>query len=394
MFDFFWHKNSSPKVFDYIPLGNIKNELTENAINDIDDVLNNLTFSELNIKNKSNKLADIRFLFIKKNVLDEFWLRVIQKYLTTEPILKNGESNEMFFFRHYNEIVNYHRKLKIKNNAEKLELAKELLANNYDILMLEFIKINPDFFPTLEEEFNHTFSGWLRYSELAQIIYEIRQQNYRATACFQVLNNQIKNLFGMIIKIAIEINFLPLIKFIERQGVDLGTFIVDQQSQKTALHLAIENNHPVIIEYLVKNKIGINIPDKDGMTPLHYAIRAKQLGIAQLLLENNADPFFVSKNTLITSSPLSYALSQFSLDDQQYLYDSWKTEKRLFYSNYTHDEYENYTDNGAGFIMDNAQRDFKTAVDFYNLFSSYRNKKHENTDKVIKNIPTTPSFTT
>ncbi|CAE1285817.1 MIB [Acanthosepion pharaonis] len=42
---------------------------------------------------------------------------------------------------------------------------------------------------------------------------------------------------------------------------------------QTALHLAVERQHTQIVRLLVREKCNLNIPDKDGDTPLHEALR-------------------------------------------------------------------------------------------------------------------------
>ena len=42
---------------------------------------------------------------------------------------------------------------------------------------------------------------------------------------------------------------------------------------QTALHLAVERQHVQIVKLLVREGANLNIPDKDGDTPLHEALR-------------------------------------------------------------------------------------------------------------------------
>ncbi|KAG8187082.1 hypothetical protein JTE90_016178 [Oedothorax gibbosus] len=44
-------------------------------------------------------------------------------------------------------------------------------------------------------------------------------------------------------------------------------------NQQTPLHLAVERQHTQIVRLLVREKCSLNIPDKDGDTPLHEALR-------------------------------------------------------------------------------------------------------------------------
>uniref|UniRef100_A0A0L8FS13 RING-type domain-containing protein n=2 Tax=Octopus bimaculoides TaxID=37653 RepID=A0A0L8FS13_OCTBM len=57
--------------------------------------------------------------------------------------------------------------------------------------------------------------------------------------------------------------------------VDQGKANMDIQNVnlQTALHLAVERQHTQIVRLLVREKCNLNVPDKDGDTPLHEALR-------------------------------------------------------------------------------------------------------------------------
>lgn len=57
--------------------------------------------------------------------------------------------------------------------------------------------------------------------------------------------------------------------------VHMGKANMDKQNVnlQTALHLAVERQHVQIVKLLVRNGANLNIPDKDGDTPLHEALR-------------------------------------------------------------------------------------------------------------------------
>ncbi len=65
---------------------------------------------------------------------------------------------------------------------------------------------------------------------------------------------------------------------------------------QTALHLAVENRHEVVAQYLVRGGSGKNssggeldVQDNEGQTALHIAVRTGQVAMVQLLLRAKAD---------------------------------------------------------------------------------------------------------
>ncbi len=85
--------------------------------------------------------------------------------------------------------------------------------------------------------------------------------------------------------------------------VNMGKANLDRQNVnfQTALHLAVERQHVQIVKLLVRKGANLNLPDKDGDTPLHEALRHHTLsqlrqlqdveGFGKLLmgLRNNTD---------------------------------------------------------------------------------------------------------
>eukprot|EP00339_Tiarina_fusa_P008981 CAMPEP_0117081440 /NCGR_PEP_ID=MMETSP0472-20121206/57397_1 /TAXON_ID=693140 ORGANISM="Tiarina fusus, Strain LIS" /NCGR_SAMPLE_ID=MMETSP0472 /ASSEMBLY_ACC=CAM_ASM_000603 /LENGTH=795 /DNA_ID=CAMNT_0004809365 /DNA_START=77 /DNA_END=2460 /DNA_ORIENTATION=- len=66
---------------------------------------------------------------------------------------------------------------------------------------------------------------------------------------------------------------------------------IDSQSKhgESALHQSCLRGNVTAVKFLLKNRAQINILNKIGETPLHYAVRASQKEIIQLLLEYGAD---------------------------------------------------------------------------------------------------------
>ena len=67
--------------------------------------------------------------------------------------------------------------------------------------------------------------------------------------------------------------------------INMGKANLDRQNVnlQTALHLAVERQHVQIVKLLVRKGANLNIPDKDGDTPLH---EGKNLNLHFCLLSN------------------------------------------------------------------------------------------------------------
>ncbi|THA02382.1 ankyrin repeat domain-containing protein [Rodentibacter pneumotropicus] len=101
---------------------------------------------------------------------------------------------------------------------------------------------------------------------------------------------------------------LELLKeiFIDEKKLDILS--VSQKERWNSLHSALllcEVDHPKkeVIQFYIDNGVDINAQDIYGMTPLHYAMRGKNVDAAIALLNAGADP---NIEDIDTSTPLAY----------------------------------------------------------------------------------------
>ncbi|MGX2970194.1 ankyrin repeat domain-containing protein [Ursidibacter sp. B-7004-1] len=61
-----------------------------------------------------------------------------------------------------------------------------------------------------------------------------------------------------------------------------------------------------VVEFYIKNGVEVNAQDMYGMTPLHYAMRSKNVDAAIALLNAGADPNIPNQDNLIPLSMIGY----------------------------------------------------------------------------------------
>lgn len=66
--------------------------------------------------------------------------------------------------------------------------------------------------------------------------------------------------------------------------------IKENNYHTTALHIAVMNDSPKVIQFLIVHGMDPNIKNIGGETPLHIAASDNSLDCAKILLENGADP--------------------------------------------------------------------------------------------------------
>lgn len=80
-------------------------------------------------------------------------------------------------------------------------------------------------------------------------------------------------------------NHVEVAELLIRQGK--ANMDVQNHNLQTALHLAVERQHPQIVRLLIREGANLNIPDKDGDSPLHEALRNHTLSQLKQLQDAN-----------------------------------------------------------------------------------------------------------
>jgi ankyrin repeat protein len=87
--------------------------------------------------------------------------------------------------------------------------------------------------------------------------------------------------------------------------INMGKANLDRQNVnlQTALHLAVERQHVQIVKLLVRKGANLNIPDKDGDTPLHEGEHWRGLNLWLLALINFH--FSLASSYSVSAAPAS-----------------------------------------------------------------------------------------
>ncbi|PGH23075.1 hypothetical protein AJ80_02849 [Polytolypa hystricis UAMH7299] len=82
---------------------------------------------------------------------------------------------------------------------------------------------------------------------------------------------------------------------ITRYFISSGVNISAVSEMKTALHVALRNDHPIAALLLIDAGIDISVADESGRTALHYAVSRGHVEVIEHLLRNGADPYARTK---------------------------------------------------------------------------------------------------
>lgn len=119
----------------------------------------------------------------------------------------------------------------------------------------------------------------------------------------------------------------PLLSAILRQKVEIAQLLIIKgadvnaadPSSRTAMHLAVERNLPVLIPKLAECGAKLNELDSVGWTPLHWAAAKDRVDAAGALIDSGADVHAISN---LGGSALHEAASSGSVDMIQLLLDA------------------------------------------------------------------------
>lgn len=121
----------------------------------------------------------------------------------------------------------------------------------------------------------------------------------------KILNHRSQNLLSPL-QCAVLGNHVEMVNKLISLGAD-PCFLT--RDRKSILHLAAATGNPKMVELVLSLKepsLQINAMDKQGRTPLHYALVHEAPGAARALIQNGADPFF----KLSAIPPLSVFIAQ------------------------------------------------------------------------------------
>ena len=105
-------------------------------------------------------------------------------------------------------------------------------------------------------------------------------------ANFAEINALTSKGYNMIHKAAMGNKPSAIIYFNKKYNMNLED---NDENQRTALHLSIQNCMENSVIYLLNLGINVNSKDKDGNTALHYAVRKGQIRIIKKLIQRGAD---------------------------------------------------------------------------------------------------------
>ena len=203
---------------------------------------------------------------LNSNKIDEAFKKLKSNIL--EPIIDGNNILHIMAIRGSNELVRLiksnkiEEKIYLQGNERGENILHLALKNGFDELGMELLKFDVDLIEYQNYEYHFpTYYAVERINTLEKIIPILIDNGF--TDQFNALDEEKSNL---IIEIITSITDFSIIKKITPY-IDF-----EQPTIDTILNIAILTKNYAIAEYFIKKKLGINFPNKKGLTPLNALI--------------------------------------------------------------------------------------------------------------------------
>ena len=246
--------------------------------------------------------------------------------------------NEAFFTMPYQNILNIVAKTDFSCQSNPVQIMKALIdkisapLNDADkILLLPYIKLNClklpfesyiellshfkccDIFLQLQKEFQHVIQQHKKETE-------VLQQELASRGWFKPIIEKPTDFEPDIFIAAEQGKFESVQYLIDKEGVDANLMTIKDYENivegDTLLHVACQNGHLSIVQYLISKKVNIESKDSLDGTPLHIACQNGHLPIVQYLIKKGAS---IEANDKDQLTPLHYACQNGHLSIVQFL---------------------------------------------------------------------------
>jgi ankyrin repeat protein len=155
----------------------------------------------------------------------------------------------------------------------------------------------------LQEEFNNIKNSINQASKCKQDIFQIYRNNPQIQKQLDRLVSLKSNDGRTAIHLAVQDGNIDIAILLAHKGEDITTRIND-----SLLHTAAKAGHTDMINFLIYDcEVNVNIKNKYGETPLHYAAQKGLRDTVRLLISNGADVKSIAAGRL---TPLHYAAKE------------------------------------------------------------------------------------